>query len=66
MADHKYQTGQSVEVRNRRGSRFPPGPFSIVRPLPTDGRENQYRLKSKADGHEFVVVESDLSLFKGP
>jgi hypothetical protein len=64
LADHKYKTGQSVEVHNRRGSWSPPGPFSVVRPLPFDGRENQYRLKSKADGHEFVATESEISLVK--
>lgn len=38
------------------------GTFSVVRLLPPDGGDNQYRLKSVADGHERVVRESQLSL----
>ena len=64
VQDYKFKAGQSVELRSRKGSWFPPGPFSIVRPLPSDRRENQYRLKSKADGQEFVADESDLSLLR--
>jgi hypothetical protein len=61
MAEHKFKTGQSVELQARMGNWQPPGPFSVVRPLPPEGRENQYRLKSKRDGHERVAAESDLS-----
>jgi hypothetical protein len=62
MADHKYKSGQSVELRARMGGGMPTGAFSVVRTLPPDGRENQYRLKSKRDGHERVAPESDLTL----
>lgn len=61
MAQHKFKAGQLVEPRGRMGTSVPPGPFSIVRLLPPEGRENQYRLKSKRDGHERVVLESDLA-----
>ncbi len=61
MAIHKFKVGQSVELRARMGNWLPAGPFSVVRPLPSDGRENQYRLKSEKDGHERVAAESDLS-----
>ncbi|HLY57227.1 MAG TPA: hypothetical protein VKS60_16810 [Stellaceae bacterium] len=61
MAEHKFKAGQSVELRGRMGTWVPPGPFSVVRPLPPEGRENQYRLKSKRDGHERVAIESDLA-----
>ncbi len=60
MTEHKFKAGQSVELRGRAGMRLPQGSFSVVRPLPAEGRENQYRLKSKRDGHERVAAESDL------
>jgi hypothetical protein len=61
MAEYKYKVGQSVELRGRMGARVPSGLFSVVRPLPPEGRQNQYRLKSKNDGHERVAAESDLA-----
>ena len=61
MTEHKFKTGQSVELRGRMGVWVPQGPFSVVQLLPPEGQQNQYRLKSTRDGHERVVVESDLS-----
>ena len=61
MAEHIFKAGQSVELRGHMGTWVPQGPFSVVRRLPPAGRENQYRLKSKRDGHERVAVESDLA-----
>jgi hypothetical protein len=61
MAAHKFRVGQSVELRGRLDAKVPTGPFSVVRPLPPEGRENQYRLKSKRDGHERVAIESELA-----
>ncbi len=61
MIAYKFTAGQSVELHFPKGSHPAPGPFSVVRPLPFDGRENQYRLKSDSDGHERVAAESDLS-----
>jgi len=34
--------------------------FKVVRPLPDDGGETQYRIKSVREPHERVVKESDL------
>jgi hypothetical protein len=61
MIEYKFRAGQSVELHFPKGSYQAPGPFSVVRRLPFDGRENQYRLKSDSDGHERVAAESDLS-----
>jgi hypothetical protein len=36
------------------------GEFKIVRSLPDDGGETQYRIKSVREPHERVVKESDL------
>jgi hypothetical protein len=61
VIEYKFDAGQTVELHFPKGSWQAPGPFSVVRRLPFDGRENQYRLKSKSDGHERVAAESDLS-----
>jgi hypothetical protein len=36
------------------------GMYHVVRTLPPNGVENQYRLKSQKDGHERVVLESRM------
>jgi len=59
---HKYEIGTVVN--------FMPGAltletslglYEIVRHLPPEGPENQYRVKSVKDGHERVVRESQLA-----
>jgi hypothetical protein len=61
MTDHKFKAGQSVELRVRMGNWAPAGSFSVVRLLPSNERENQYRLKSAKDGHERVAAESEIT-----
>ena len=60
-AAHKFKAGQTVMSVKSANSLIPLGRYRIVRPLPTDGVSNQYRIKSVLDGHERVVRESDLA-----
>lgn len=62
VKEHKYQVGQVVD--------FTPGAltletsigkYEIVRHLPPEGPENQYRIKSVQDSHERVVRESQIA-----
>jgi hypothetical protein len=59
---HKFSVGQtlffepSIFEAGTRG-----GAYSVVRLLPAESGDNQYRLKNIADGHERVVRESQLS-----
>ncbi|WP_119460507.1 hypothetical protein [Rhodospirillaceae bacterium SYSU D60014] len=59
--EHKFKAGQTVMSVKSTNSLIPLGRYQIVRPLPTDGVSNQYRIKSVLDGHERVVRESDLT-----
>ena len=61
MKGHKYPVGETVH--------FTPGAFDqdarrgnyrVLRHLPAEGTDNQYRIKSSLDGHERVVRESQL------
>ena len=61
MAAHKFITGQHVQ--------FSPGGFDgsaqrgtyvVVRGMPSETRDLQYRIKDPRDGHERVVLESQL------
>ena len=62
MAQYKFKAGQAVQLRGRAGAWLPSGLFNVVRTLPSDGRQNQYRLKSVKDGHERVATEGEIVL----
>jgi len=63
VVGHKFKVGQNLlyspsifEAPARRGS------YCVVRLLPAEDGDHQYRLKSAADGHERVARESQLAL----
>ncbi|HVB16054.1 MAG TPA: hypothetical protein VNF04_05955 [Stellaceae bacterium] len=61
MAAHKFNIGQAVQFSpDRRNDGSARGRYTVVRLLPEEGNVPQYRIKSKADGHERVVLEIQL------
>jgi hypothetical protein len=63
MADHKFAVGQTLFFSPSIFEPIKPmGHYCVVRLLPADGGDPQYRLKSETDGHERVVRESQLAL----
>jgi hypothetical protein len=61
MAKHKYGVGETVVFRPMRMSFGPPSvACTVVRHLPSDGTDLQYRVKAIAEGQERVVRESEL------
>ena len=61
MPSHKYAAGRKVQFAPSDLHRSLPGQFEIVRALPIEHGILQYRVKSLKDGHQRVVMESDLS-----
>jgi hypothetical protein len=62
MADlNKYKQGQSVEIVASDLRLTPLGVFKVVRVMPRERGIQQYRIKSVMDGHERMVMESDLA-----
>ena len=60
---HKYQVGQSVHYTSNVIRRFGAvGIFRIVKLLPPEGDEQQYRIKSPTEPHERVAKESQLDI----
>jgi hypothetical protein len=61
MVAHKYKAGQTVRIipsgyiTNARGS------FTIVCVLPEEHGVYHYRIKSAVDGHERVVMETEVA-----
>jgi hypothetical protein len=63
MSAAKFTAGQSVRfeapsVARRRGE----GGYRVVRLMPLDGEEYEYRIKSPVEPHERVARESPLTL----
>jgi hypothetical protein len=63
MPYHRFKVGQTV-VAPSGGPHalIPRGPHVIVRLLPLVGDEPQYRVRSKIDERERVVLESQIRL----
>ena len=59
---HKFRSGQTVHLSRSLAARSAPGgDYKVVRQLPVDGGEPQYRIKSENEPHERVVKESVLT-----
>jgi hypothetical protein len=61
MSGHKFKAKQLVDFVAWDFRLTPLGQFEIVRVLPVEWGVCQYRIKSIKDGHERVVLESELS-----
>jgi hypothetical protein len=57
----KFRSGQTVHLsRSLARSSAPGGDYKVVRQLPDDGGEPQYRIKSLREPYERVAKESDI------
>ena len=61
MALHKFHVGESVNLRPVASRIAPGGPYEVIKQLPHNGREFEYRIKSAGEEHERVAGESDLT-----
>ncbi len=61
LSPHRFRIGDSVHFTSgmfgRGGAN---GVYEVVRLLPTDGDEQQYRIKSMTEPHERVAKQSQL------
>ena len=61
MALHRFRVGESVHFMSGSvGKGGTSGVFEVVRILPSDGDEQQYRIKSVTEPHERVARQSQL------
>ena len=61
MELQKFKPGQSVELIPNDLRLKSLGMFTVVRAMPNERGIQQYRVKSIKDGHERVVMESELN-----
>ncbi len=61
MQPHGFSVGQNVELSpGRYDGNATPGTYTVLRLLPNDGADREYRVRNQRDGHERVVRESQL------
>ncbi|MBD0273406.1 MAG: hypothetical protein ICV73_15940 [Acetobacteraceae bacterium] len=61
MPLHSFAVGQRVEfVPGKFDGSAPGGTYTVVRLLPNDSSDREYRVKNIRDGHERVVRESQI------
>jgi hypothetical protein len=61
VKEHKYRIGQTVLFMSRLiGHMSPNGTYEIVRLLPSDGADFQYRIRNPKEAFERVARESQL------
>ena len=59
--EHKFRLGQSVYFASRPvGHMIRNSTYEVVRLLPSDGSDYQYRIKNHSEAFERVVRESQL------
>ncbi len=67
MLRHKFAVGQDVDfLPGPLDSNIPRGTYKIVRQLPAEANDCQYRVKNTRDGQERMVRESQLAAGSDP
>jgi hypothetical protein len=62
MKAHKFKPGQFVRIERGKSGLAPPGGrYEILRQLPPENNDFQYRVRNTDDNHERVVRESELT-----
>jgi hypothetical protein len=65
LKEHKFQIGQSVYFTSRPiGHMAANSTYEVVRLLPSDGADYQYRIKNANEAFERVARESQLEFFR--
>ena len=63
MDAHKFRIGQTVFFTAKPlGHMSSNGSYQVVKLLPSDGEEHQYRIKSTEEAFERVAKESQLDI----
>jgi hypothetical protein len=60
MPSHKFHIGESVTLRPAISRNVPGGVYEVIKQLPHNGSEYEYRIKSANEEHERVAGEGEL------
>ena len=65
LKEHRFQIGQTVYFTSRPiGHMATNGTYRIVKLLPSEGDDYQYRIKSTSEAFERVAKESQLDRYR--
>ena len=56
---HKFHVGESVTMSPATSRNVPGGVYEVIKQLPDNGGEPEYRIKSANEPHERVARESE-------
>lgn len=58
---HNFNIGQNIDfVPGRFDGAAPSGAYTVLRQLPNDALDREYRVKNSRDGHERIIRESQM------
>lgn len=61
MPPHRFAVGQTFEfIPGRHAGAAPGGTYTVVRLMPNEAPDREYRVRCAGDGHERVVRESQM------
>jgi hypothetical protein len=61
MASHKFKVGQIVTIRPALSRNVPGGVYIVIKQLPENQAEFEYRIKGVEEVHERIARESELT-----
>jgi hypothetical protein len=63
MTEHAFKVGARVHYRSplRHHTNVPTSDFTVEALMPADAEGNQYRIENRADRHQRVVHEAELT-----
>ncbi|WP_439598318.1 hypothetical protein [Falsiroseomonas sp.] len=61
LPQHRYAVGQRIQfIPGRFDGSAPSGAYTVLRQLPNDAADREYRVKNARDGHERIIRESQM------
>jgi hypothetical protein len=61
MPSHKFHIGDSVMLKPAISRNVPGGVYEVIKQLPHNGREYEYRIKSANEEYERIAGERELT-----
>ena len=58
---HKFHIGDSVTLKRSVSRNVPGGVYEVIKQLPHNGREYEYRIKSANEEYERIAGERELT-----
>jgi hypothetical protein len=61
MPSYKFRVGDTVMLKPSISRNVPGGVYEVIKQLPHNGREYEYRIKSASEEHQRIAGEGELT-----